>query len=234
MIRRIFLICGIASSVLYAALNIFIPMLWPAYNSASQTVSELSAVNAPTRLLWIWLCIPYTILVIAFASGVWDSAGQNRRLRITGALLIAYGLLGVCWPFTPMHLRETLAVGGGTFSDTLHISLGVATEILFLVALVSAARAFDKPFFLYSISTLVILLVFGGLTFKEAPGIATNQPTPFIGIWERINIGVFLFWIIVLAFKLLKMNIPKVKDDQFEKDDKRQKLHLTNGYSNNY
>ena len=206
--RKILLICGIMSSVFYTALNIFIPALWPAYNSASQTVSELSAIDAPTRSLWVWLCIPYTILVIAFALGVWISAGQNRSLRITGRLLIAYGILGAFWPFAPMHLRETLALGGGTFSDTIHIFLGVVTETLFLGALGFAAGAFGKYFRLYSISTFVILLVFGLLTFKEAPGIATNHPTPFIGIWERINIGVFLIWVIVLASVLLRKDIP--------------------------
>jgi len=205
------------SSVLYVALNIYIPTLWPAYHSTSQTVSELSAIDAPTRSLWIWLCIPYTLLVIAFAWGVWISAGQNRRLRITGGLLIVYGILGVFWPFAPMHLRETLASGGATFSDTIHISLGVATEILFLAALGFAATAFGKHFRLYSISTFVILMIFGFLTFKEAPSVATNQATPFIGIWERINIGVFLLWVIVFASALLRMDMPTVKGYSTEK-----------------
>ena len=206
MTRKFLLICGIASSILYAGLNIFIPGLWPAYDSASQTVSELSAVNAPTRTLWIWLSIPYTILVIAFSWGVWISAGQNHPLRVTGGLLIAYGLLGIFWPFAPMHLRETLVSGGATFSDTMHISLAVVTEILFLSAMAFASRAFGKHFFRYSVSTFVILLIFGGLTFKEAPGVAANLPTPFIGIWERINIGVFLIWIIVLASSILQID----------------------------
>jgi Protein of unknown function (DUF998) len=206
MKRKILLICGVASSLLYVALNIFIPALWPSYHSASQTVSELSAVDAPTRPLWILLCIPYTILVIAFSWGVWISAGQNPRLRITGGLLISYGLLGIFWPFAPMHLRETLASGGATFSDTMHISLGVVTEIIFLSALAFASRAFGKHFFHYSVSTFLILLVFGALTFKDAPGIAANLPTPHIGIWERINIGVFLIWVIVLASALLQTN----------------------------
>src|SRR5580765_8406035 len=91
--RRIFLICGILSSILYLALNVLVPMQWPAYNSASQTVSELSAVNAPTRSLWNWLCIPYTLFVITFAWGIWKSAGGNRPLRVTGGLMIAYGAL---------------------------------------------------------------------------------------------------------------------------------------------
>lgn len=199
MLKKTLLVCGILSSLLYTALNIFIPMLWPEYNSASQTVSELSAIGAPTRSIWNWLCVPYTLFVIAFAWGVWKSAGRNRPLRVAGGLMIVYGALGIIWPFAPMHLRETLAAGGATFSDTMHIALGVVTEVLFLLALGFAAAAFGRQFRIYSIATFVILLVFGVLTFLDAPGIAANQPTPMIGVWERINIGVFLLWIIVLA-----------------------------------
>ena len=205
MARKILLICGILSSLLYVALNIIVPMQWPAYNSASQTVSELSAIGAPTRMLWIWLCFPYTLLVIAFAWGVWKSGGRNRHLRVAGCLMIAYGALGVIWPFAPMHLRETLAAGGKTFSDTVHIALGVVTEVLYLLALGFAASALGKRFRIYSISTFIVLLTFGVLTFLDAPGIATNQPTPLIGVWERINIGVFLLWVVVLAIRLWRV-----------------------------
>ena len=204
MVQKNLFICGIVSSLLYVALNIFVPMQWPAYNAASQTVSELSAIGAPTRVLWVWLCVPYTLLVIAFSFGVWKSAGQNRPLRVAGGLMIVYGALGVIWPFAPMHLRETLAAGGKTFSDTMHIALGVVTELLYLFALGFAASSLDKKFRFYSVATFVILLLFGILTFLDSPGIAANQPTPLIGVWERINIGAFLFWIIVLATILLQ------------------------------
>ena len=206
MVRKILLICGIFSSLLYVALNIFVPMLWPAYNCASQTVSELSAISAPTRPIWLWLCIFYTLLMTVFAWGVWKSAGQNRALRIAGALLIAYAALGLLWPFAPMHLREVLAAGGSTISDTMHIALGAVTEIIYLLALGFAAAAFGKKFCLYSITTFVILLVFGVLTFLDAPGVGANQPTPLIGVWERINIGVFLLWVVVLAIVLLQID----------------------------
>jgi hypothetical protein len=201
---KVLLVCGILSSLLYTTITILVPLQWAAYNSASQTVSELSAVGAPTRSLWIWVSSPYTLLVIAFAWGVWKAARDNRRLRIAGGLMIAYGALGIAWPFAPMHLRESLAAGGSTFSDTLHISLGAVTEILYLLALIFAASAFGKRFRLYSIATFVVLLVFGFLTFLDAPGVAANEPTPCIGIWERINIGVFLLWVIVLAVILLR------------------------------
>ena len=46
---------------------------------------------------------------------------------------------------------------------------------------------------------IVVLLAFGALTFVEAPRLEANLPTPWIGLWERINICVFLLWVVVLA-----------------------------------
>jgi hypothetical protein len=101
------LICGILSSLLYVAMNIVGAMGDEGYSSVSQTVSELSAIGAPTRPLWVLLAVPYTLLVTAFGWGVWKSVGQNRRLRVVGGLMVAYGALGVVWPFAPMRMRGT-------------------------------------------------------------------------------------------------------------------------------
>ena len=73
MIRRALLVCGILSSLLYVAMTVFIAMRWENYDSASQTISELSAVGAPTRSLWAGAGAVYTVLVIAFGWGVWMS-----------------------------------------------------------------------------------------------------------------------------------------------------------------
>jgi hypothetical protein len=102
-------------------------------------------------------------------------------------------------------IRETLAAGGGTASDTRHIVLSILTVFLMLLAIGVAAVAFGTRFRFYSIASLVLLVVFGALTFLDAPRIAANLPTPWIGVWERINIGVFLLWVVVLAATLLRM-----------------------------
>jgi len=204
MARKSLLVCGILSSLLYVAMTIFVAMQWDAYRSASQTISELSAIGAPTRSLWAVPGAIYTVLVTAFGWGVWKSAGRGRALRVAGGLIVAYGALGVLWPFAPMHLRETLAAGGGTLSDTMHLVLASVTVLLMLLAISFAAAAFGTRFRLYSIATLVVLAACGALTFLDAPRIAANLPTPWIGVWERINIGVFLLWVVVLALALLR------------------------------
>ena len=92
--------------------------------------------------------------------------------------------------------------GGSTFSDTLHLTLGAVTVFLMLVAIGCGAAALERRFRHYSIATIVVLLAFGGLTFLEAPRLQMNLPTPWIGLSERINISVFLLWIMMLAAML--------------------------------
>jgi len=207
-VRDAWLVCGVLSSLLYVAMNIVVPGQWPGYDSASQVVSELSAVGAPTRPLWVVLGLAYTLLVVSFGWGVRMAADGNRRLRIAGILILIYGALGIAWPFAPMHLREALAAGASDVRDTLHITFGVATEIIYLLALGFAAAALGRAFRIYSIATFVVLLGFGVLTFRDAPRLSANQPTPLIGVWERINIAVFLLWVIVLAIALLRRAHP--------------------------
>lgn len=211
-LRKALLLCGILSSILYVAVTIIVPMQWETYDNASQVVSELSAIGAPTRELWMVLATPYTFLILAFAWGVLKSAGENRRLHIAGWLLLAYGALGFLWPFAPMHLRETLAAGGGTFSDDMHIALAAVTQTIYFLALVLSAAALGRAFRIYSIATFAVLVVFGMLTFMEAQGIARNEPTPMMGVWERINIGVFLMWVVVLAVALWSPRVEEVEE----------------------
>jgi hypothetical protein len=203
MVRKLFLFCGILSSLLYVFMNVYVAMQWKDYSSASQTVSELSAIGAPTRTVWVPLGIAYTLLMAGFGWGVWISAHRNRSLRVAGGLMVAYGLMGLAWP--PMHLREVLAAGGGTLTDTLHIGFAMMTVLLMLLAMGFGAAAFRGWFRRYSIGTMMLLVGFGVLTSFDAPRIQANLPTPSVGIWERIDISLFLLWVVALATTCLRV-----------------------------
>jgi hypothetical protein len=201
MVRRILLVCGILSSGLYVAMNILGAMRFAGYSSVSQSVSELSALAAPSRPLWVALGIPYDLLIIAFGLGVWATADGKRALRVLGSLLAVYGALGLPWMlFAPMHLRGETP----TLTDTMHIVFAMVTVLLMMVAIGFGAAAFGKRFRLYSIATLVLLLGFGVLAGSDGPKIAANLPTPLVGVWERIDIALFLLWVVVLATILLR------------------------------
>jgi len=202
MRRRFLLYCGVTASLLYIAINIFTPFLYEGYDWITQTVSELSAVDAPTRPLWVVLATVYTLLIAAFGWGILKSAGLRRSLNMVGILLIINGLFGLTW--SPMHQREVLAAGGGTFTDTWHIVMSVITVLLMFFSIGFGAAAFGKGFRVYSIATILVFIVFGILTFSEAPNVDKNLPTPFIGLWERINIAAFMVWLFVFSVMLLR------------------------------
>lgn len=194
----VLLVCGILSALLYAAMVALVAMRWEGYSSASQTVSELSAIGAPTRPLWVALAAVYTLLVTAFGCGVWLAAGRNRRLRVAGGLQIAVGLIGPFWP--PMHLRGAEP----TLTDAMHIVFAVAWLVLTLLTVGFGGAALGGRFRIYSMATLAVFVVFGVLTGVQGPRIAAGLPTPWIGVWERIDIGAFLLWVVVLAVALLR------------------------------
>ena len=183
-------------------------MIWTirydGYSLLAQVPSELTAIGAPTRTLWAQLGWIYTALVAAFGFGIWKSATRNRVLRAVGGFILAYASLGVLWPFAPMHQREVLAAGGGTPSDTMHVVLGGVTVFLMFLTIGLGATVLGRAFRLYSIATVAVLLTFGVMTFIDAPRLQANLPTPWIGLWERINISMFLLWVAVFAAALLR------------------------------
>jgi len=178
-------------------MNIFIPGLFEGYSIRSQTVSELSAIDAPTRPLWVFLAVIYILLFAAFGAGIWLSSTGNRFLRRTAIWMGIYALINVYWP--PMHLRGNPP----TLTDALHITWAMITLVLMSLIMWSGAKAMGKAFRIYTVFTFIIFLVFGLLIGKEAPGILDNLPTPHIGVWERLNIGAFMLWIIVFSIRLL-------------------------------
>ena len=195
---EVLLACGILSSLLYIAMNVVAALRFEGYSTVSQTISELSAIGAPTRSLWVGMAILYGVLLIAFGVGVWLAAHGRRALRIAGGLLVANALIGLAWP--PMHQRGAAT----SLTDTLHIAWTAMTLPMVMAAILFAASVFGKRFRVYSIATIVTMLFFGFLTGLDGPKIPKDLPTPFMGVWERISIASFMLWYVVLAVTLLR------------------------------
>jgi len=218
ILLKVLLICGIVSSVLYLGMDIVAGLLTEGYSFTSQVISELSAIGAPTRPMWVPLGVVYAALLIAFGVGVWvlaggsdtGAAGQRRKrlaLRLIGCLLIAIAVAGLL-PF-PMHMRGDEK----TFTDTMHVviyGLIISPALMLSIGLGAIAYKGKKRWFcLYSIGTLVTLLVVGVLTGLSAAQIDAQQATPWAGVSERILVHGSMLWIAVLAIVLLREEIDR-------------------------
>jgi len=198
VLRKLLLACGVLSSLLYLAVDGLAALRYPDYHSyASQAISELGAVGAPTKPLVDPLFVTYSILIIAFGAGVWASADRKRALHLIAGLLIGIGAVGLVTP--PMNLRGTGHISG----DLPHIALTGVTVLFILLAIGFGTALYGSRWRLYSFATLLTLIVSGAWSGVEASRLAAHQPTPWLGVAERINIGAYLLWVAVLAVMLL-------------------------------
>jgi hypothetical protein len=205
--RTPLLACGILAGAFYVAMTFFVGLLWNDYRVADHTISELSAIDAPTRPLWMALGAVYTALIFAFGWVVWRTAPPNRAQRAVGMLLMIHAAFGFLWP--PMHQRAVLAATGPTWTDTLHIAWTMVTGVLFVFETGFGAAAFGRRFRIFSIATMVIVLASGAVTGTYTSALQADLPTPWLGLWERVSSTAYMLWVAMLAAALLRSGSPQ-------------------------
>ena len=214
--RKILLGCGVVSSALYIAADIIGTLRYPGYSWLDQEFSELTAQGAPTRPLMIALVeFPYNLLVLAFAAGLWTLGGsKSRAAKLAAAGLVGYTVFGfVAGTITPMTTREAMVAGEDTLRNAFHGPLTMVSDLLLAVGMAAAGQLLGKRFRYYSYATIATLIVFGIWTGFQIPQMQANEPTPWMGLKERVNIYASMLWVAVLAVGLLRSGAPEPHPD---------------------
>jgi hypothetical protein len=195
-LRNLFLLCGILAPLLFIGTDLLAGMLYDNYNFITQSISELSAYEAPTRPLIVPLNFAYNILIIAFAFGIWGSGVKSRAQLIMTGLLVGNAIVALLATFFPMHLSEDMSTPANTMNV---IILGVSL-VLLLLSILFGAFAYKNWFRLYSIGTL--------LTFIMLTIFGLFQTTSHVGAQERTITYGCLLWVAVQALVLLRTGKP--------------------------
>jgi hypothetical protein len=197
-LRHIFLACGIIGSLVYPISDLIAGHLYKGYSFNEQTVSELFAIGAPTSQMVVLLFSFSSLLFIGFSFGVWLSSGTSRVLKAMSVMIIGNAINSlVLWNFFPMHMRGVPP----TFTDTMHGILAINPFVL--VSLVLGAVYFKNWFRYYTMATILLLVITAVLAFSKALLVFENQPTPGLGIMERVSQYGHQLWHAVLAMVLL-------------------------------
>jgi hypothetical membrane protein len=199
VLLKVLLACGVTSSLVYAATDILASMRWQGYDWTSRMVSDLFAVSAPTRSFIVMPMLVYNLLILAFGIGVWLRA-WNRHLRVAGAILIAYGIVSMIGLL--IFPLDYAAKGAGA---TMHVVDTFALILLMFAFIAFAAAGSGRAFRIYSIATVVVILVGAILAGAQIPRIDAHLPTPGLGVFERLNIYSMLLWVAVFSVSLLRV-----------------------------
>lgn len=191
---------GVISLLSYTAAVIFAPAAYPGYNWMVQAVSDLSAGNAPSRMLWQQLSSLYDIcgVVCVTLVCVFIQGKLTKTIRI-GIYLFAL----MNWISNVGYAMFPLSDSGnaGTFQDIMHIY--VITVLVILLSIVSLVLVMvggyrEKKYRSLAIwASVSLALMFAG-------AIGTNViPRELFGIPERFSVfaatgftavlGIYLF-----------------------------------------
>ncbi len=199
MRQRLLLYCGVLAAIGYVATDLAASFLYPGYSYRGQAVSELFAIGAPTSRWVVPLLSLCSLLLFAFAVGVWYAAGRRRMVRALAVTFAGSAVVGLLlWNLFPMHMRGAER----SFTDTMHLIL--ATNPFVLLSLILSITAFRGGLRLYSAATVVIMVVPAVAAFSYAGALDLNQPTPWLGATERLAQYGYEAWQIALALTLLR------------------------------
>ncbi len=204
--QRLLLLGGVLSSLLYVATDALGGLLYPGYSFFSQAISELSAIGAPSEPVVGPLYVAYNLLVVAFGAGLLrEESRRSGPLRVVGALLMAYGAIGfVTTALTGTYFRMEQRGAGSLATDAPHLVITGVLVVLLLLAMGFGAFALGKRFRAYSFATMGIAVLFGAWTGTFAARLGAGEPTPGLGLLERVDVYASVAWPGVLALALLR------------------------------
>ena len=175
---------GIVSLLSYAAAVVFSPLAYPGYVWTQQAVSDLSAANAPSRMLWSQLSSLYNLcgIVSVMMVCVFVQGKLNKPLRLGASLFAAMN-----WVSAAGYASFPLTQSGyaGTFQDVMHmvVTAGVVgLSILSLVLFIVGGLRKKAYVSLGVLATIALVVMFAG---PVGIGLA---PKSLFGVFERFSV----------------------------------------------
>ena len=207
--KKIYPLIGIIGPIIYIIAVFIGGAIRHDYSPLYNTVSELSMANAPNKLLMDILFGIYNVFILIFGVGAFlDHDLESKKFNSAAIMLTIIGVLGLMVLAFSQDPRGTPA----TLYGTLHIALSGITAALTIIAVLIAGISFKehinmKKFTWYSYTTALFIFLTGGI---GTASIANNSH--YGGLFERVTIFLFMIWVIVFSYILMKGNLKPIKD----------------------
>lgn len=207
LVRKLGLL-GVVSFLSYMSAVVFAPLAYPGYDRMAQAVSDLSAANAPSLMLWNQLSALYNVCEVVCATVVCIGIrGQKTRLLRTGIYLFAV----MEWISAVGYRMFPLSDSGyaGAFQDVMHMAVTALVVLLSVVSLIViiAAGVKDRSWRSYGVCAAVALamMLVGAMWMKIVPA-------EYFGVVERFSVFAATGFNAALGIHLFCMKPKEIKE----------------------
>lgn len=201
--KKLFLASGAASALVYLFAVVLGGLLRRDYSHVSHAISELTGSGAPNRELLNVLFNIYGLLSIVFAIAALNhvKAYASRAADASMILFLVISVFTFLWVFFPMDERGAEA----TFKGAVHIAIAAVVSPSTIICMLLAGLGFKrrkdmKGYAVYSLISSALVLV-SGMMAAISPG--NTLLLPYMGLFERVTIGLYLLWMLVTSIRFL-------------------------------
>ena len=195
---------GIISVLLFVFTTIIAGFNYSNYNSISQFISELYAVNAPNAdIIRYYFYLPSGILFLLFAFFS-NASLPKSKLKTTGLILIGfgYGFGTILCSIFNCDMECNPKFINPSISQIIHNLMGMITYFIVpigILLIAIASKKWDKATIFTGFSYSIAFLSFIFVILLNA-----NITSPLKGLFQRIIEASILIWIVVCSIYINK------------------------------
>ena len=198
MFTRLWLVCGILASAAYLIADVGGGLRWPGYSFLDYSISEIAALDTPSRPFAVKVFALHGVLLAAFVAGVLRGP-YPRAAKHAAAFLGLIAVIGAIAAFFPIRQRGVAL----SRNEEIHMLLTLASVLCIVAAMITGGQSSGRGFRRFSKATIVMTLFFGAMAGSYAPQLSAGTPTPWLGVVERLSVYSYLLWIAAFANMLL-------------------------------
>lgn len=196
-----YFVVGIIGPIYYFLLLTTLGRMWSGYNPILQSMSEIGSVTSPYKDMMNYAGFAVLgIVMLLFGVGLWRMLGRGALQHLTSILV---GIAGV-FMFAVGFLPCDAGCIDVTQTGRLHsITSTVPSITLPLAAMVMATTITKK----WGKKWGYISFWLGVLSMAAGPIMFVPQSTLYLGMIQRIGIGLSLLWMILISIKSISVEL---------------------------
>jgi len=210
---------GIFSVILYFLHVILGEIFYEGYNPLAQAISDLTALNSPSKNIAGLFSMLYGICSVIFSIGFFTYLRNKINKAITVSSFI-FCLMNTISFFGYTFFPLSEAGYAGTFQDKMHVIVTVLVVLFTVISIILYSIGFlkaDKYKYLGIISICTFVLLIAGVMLLNI------LPKELLGLAERINVysiviytGILSFWMNNYIKNNYVQTAPHIQSEHYE------------------
>lgn len=202
MKQKLFILSGIIGPIIYFLLLTILGALWTGYNPITQSMSEIGGVVSPYKnIMNVFGFSLLGIFIALFAFGFKNEFKDKLAIKIGFMFLLISGAFMFLVGFFPCDAGciDVTATGRLHSITSTPPSIFMPLAAIFAASVFTSAPGWGKKWGYAS-------FILGILSMSAGPIMFLPSAINYMGLIQRIGIGLSLIWMFVVALKIFILN----------------------------